>query len=75
MQLFQRGLDSSTAKYSLQGRRLKVGDNVIISAYTHATYNQDQATILNLGGMGKTYGTYSVNVDGQIDLPKIGWMK
>ncbi len=75
MQLFQRGLDSSTAKYSLQGLRLKVGDNVIISAYTQATNNQDQATILNLGGMGKTYGTYSVNVDGQIDLPKIGLMK
>lgn len=48
---------------------------MIISVYTQATNNQDQATILNLGGMGKTNGTYSVNVDGQIDLPKIGLTK
>jgi polysaccharide export outer membrane protein len=75
MQLFQRGLDSSVENYKFTDLKLKAGDNVIISVYTLATNNQDQTTVLNLGGMGKTNGTYQVNVDGQIDLPKIGLLK
>jgi len=75
MQLFQKGIDSSIENYKFTDLKLKAGDNVIISVYTMATNNQDQASILNLGGMGKTNGTYTVNVDGQIDLPKIGLLK
>lgn len=75
MQLFQKGIDSSIENYKFTDLKLKAGDNVIISVYTMATNNQDQASILNMGGMGKTNGTYTVNVDGQIDLPKIGLLK
>lgn len=75
MQLFQKGIDTSIEKYKLEELKIKAGDNVIISVYTQASNNQDQATILNLGGIGKTNGTYLVNVSGQIDFPKIGLMK
>lgn len=72
MQLFQRGLDSSISSYSYKELKLKPGDNLIINVYTMATNDQAQANLLNLGGIGKSTGTYLVNNNGQIDFPKIG---
>jgi polysaccharide biosynthesis/export protein len=74
MQLFQKGLDS-IGTYQYTDLKIKAGDNLIVKVYTQATNNQEQATILNMGGMGKTDGTYWVNNQGQIDLPKIGLQK
>jgi polysaccharide biosynthesis/export protein len=74
MQLFQKGLDS-IGTYQYKETTLKPGDNLIIKVYTQATNNQEQATVLNMGGLGKTDGTYQVNLQGQIDLPKIGLQK
>lgn len=44
MQLFQKGIDSSIENYKFTDLKLKAGDNVIISVYTMATNNQDQAS-------------------------------
>ncbi|MEI6523528.1 MAG: polysaccharide biosynthesis/export family protein [Bacteroidota bacterium] len=74
MQLFQKGLDS-IGTYQYKETTLKPGDNLIIKVYTQATNNQEQATVLNMGGLGKTEGTYQLNLKGQIDLPKIGLQK
>ncbi len=74
MQLFQKGLDS-IGTYQYKETTIKPGDNLIIKVYTQATNNQEQATVLNMGGLGKTEGTYQVNLQGQIDLPKIGLQK
>jgi polysaccharide biosynthesis/export protein len=75
MQLFQKGLDSSVSSYKLTDLKLKAGDNVIVGVYTLATNNQDQTNLLNMGGMGKTNGTYPINNEGQIDIPKVGLIK
>ncbi len=74
MQLFQKGLDS-IGTYQYQDLKIKAGDNLIVNVYTQAGINQEQATVLNLGGTGKTTGSYMVNNSGQIDLPKIGLQK
>ncbi len=74
MQLFQKGLDS-IGTYQYKEATIKPGDNLIIKVYTQASNNQEQATVLNMGGLGKTEGTYQVNLQGQIDLPKIGLQK
>jgi polysaccharide biosynthesis/export protein len=74
MQLFQKGLDS-IGTYQYQDLKIKAGDNLIVNVYTQASTNQEQASVLNLGGIGKTAGTYLVNNSGQIDLPKIGLQK
>lgn len=70
-QLFQKGLDS-IATYQYKDFTLKAGDNLLVKAYTLATNNQEQVTVLNFGGTGKNDGLYTVNNQGQIDLPKIG---
>ncbi len=72
MELFQRGLDTSIAYYQYKDLKIKAGDNLQIGVYTLASNNQEQTTILNLGGVGKTAGLYIVNNQGQIDLPRIG---
>ena len=74
MQLFQKGLDS-IGTYQYKETTIKPGDNLLVKVYTQATNNQEQATVLNMGGLGKTEGTYQVNLQGQIDLPKIGLQK
>ncbi len=74
MQLFQKGLDS-IGTYQYKETTIKPGDNLIVKVYTQATNNQEQATVLNMGGLGKSEGTYQVNLQGQIDLPKIGLQK
>ncbi len=74
MQLFQKGLDS-IGTYQYKETNIKPGDNLIVKVYTQATNNQEQATVLNMGGLGKSEGTYQVNLQGQIDLPKIGLQK
>lgn len=71
MQLFQKGLDS-IATYQYNDLTIKAGDNLLVKAYTLATNNQEQVTIFNFGGTGKNDGLYTVNNQGQIDLPKIG---
>lgn len=75
MELFQRGLDTSVAFYQYKDLRIKAGDNLQIGAYTLASNNQEQTTLLNLGGTGKTNGLYIVNNQGQIDLPRIGFLQ
>lgn len=72
MELFQRGLDTSVASYQYKDLRIKAGDNLQINVFTMASNNQEQTTVLNLGGAGKTTGLYIVNNQGQIDLPRIG---
>jgi len=74
MQLFQKGLDS-IGTYQYHETTIKPGDNLIVKVYTQATNNQEQAMVLNMGGLGKTDGTYLVNLQGQIDLPRIGLQK
>lgn len=74
MELFQRGLDTSIANYQYKDLKLKAGDNLQIAVYTLASNNQDQTTVLNLGGTGKSAGLYIVNNQGQIDLPRIGFL-
>jgi len=74
MQLFQKGLDS-IGTYQYHETTIKPGDNLIVKVYTQATNNQEQANVLNMGGLGKTDGTYLVNLQGQIDLPRIGLQK
>jgi len=74
MQLFQKGLDS-IGTYQYYETTIKPRDNLIVKVYTQATNNQEQAAVLNMGGLGKTDGTYLVNLQGQIDLPRIGLQK
>jgi len=74
MQLFQKGLDS-IGTYQYHETTIKPGDNLIVKVYTQATNNQEQAIVLNMGGLGKTDGTYLVNLQGQIDLPRVGLLK
>ena len=74
MQLFQKGLDS-IGTYQYHETTIKPGDNLIVKVYTQATNNQEQATVLNMGGLGKSDGTYMVNLQGQIDFPRIGLQK
>ncbi len=72
MELFQKGLDSSVANYQYKPLKIKAGDNLQINVFTQASNNQEQTTVINMGGAGKSTGLYIVNNEGQIDFPKIG---
>jgi len=72
MQLFQRGIDSSTATYAYKELKIKPGDNISVNVFTQATNNQEQASLLNLFSNGKTNGVYLVDLYGKVEFPKIG---
>lgn len=72
MELFQTGFDSTVANYQYKDFKLKAGDVVQIALFTQASTNQEQTSILSMGGSGKTAGLYTVNNQGQIEFPKIG---
>ncbi|TXT33847.1 MAG: wza [Chitinophagaceae bacterium] len=72
MELFQKGLDSNVATYQYKELKIKAGDNLQVNVFTQASNNQEQTAVINMGGVGKSSGLYSVNNLGQIEFPKIG---
>jgi polysaccharide export outer membrane protein len=74
-QLFQTGFDSGFANFTYKPLHLKEGDGITIQVYTVASTNQEQVAIFNLQGANGKIGSYTLNNQGEIDLPKIGRLK
>lgn len=73
MQLFQKGLDSIGA-YKYVEITIKPGDNLVIRVYTQATNNQEQVSVLNMGGSvsGSNAGNSNGNSNGSSNGSSIG---
>ncbi|MCZ2223469.1 MAG: polysaccharide biosynthesis/export family protein [Chitinophagales bacterium] len=70
-QLFQTGFDSLN-NFSYKELTIKEEDKISIKAYTKATASQEQAALFNVLGNN---GNFIVSKTGEIELPKIGFLK